>query len=101
MKSEIKTSLRRFYYTDLGEIRRNHQLGWASGNRVVLHSRDRIDRLEDYLTIMGEGNVAGGDFQISDLGNGARKFSVLFPLFEVLLLHWEGSFCLSPFLCFL
>lgn len=68
----------------------------------MLHSRDRIDRLEDYLTIMGEGNVAEeGDFQVSDLGNGARKFSVLFPLLEVLLLHWEGSSCLSPFLCFL
>lgn len=44
--------------------------------------------LEDYLTVMGEGNaVEEGDSQISDLRNGARKFAVLFPLLEVWLLQ--------------
>ncbi|XP_032170891.1 uncharacterized protein LOC116574292 isoform X2 [Mustela erminea] len=38
VKPEIKTSLRRFYYTDPGEIRRNRQWGPASGKRGDLPS---------------------------------------------------------------
>lgn len=48
--------------------------------------------LEDYLTVMGEGDVVEeSDFQISDFGNGARKFSVLFPLLEVGLLQGHAG----------
>lgn len=58
------------------------------GKLCCIQEIELIGVLEDYLTLMGEGNVAEeGDFQISDLGNGARKFSVPFPLLEVLLLQ--------------